>query len=158
MSGLALFTTSVFSIYLAVLALNVRYSAVARKIPWLEIVFNAAPHPLRFAMGASLAGGDAPYPLLTGVFLLAFGIAATRRLLEKDAHGWQAREVLESYSERAFLLLRLAPFCAVFLQLTLDSSTPKGFYVVILAVYTAIVFGADLLPPVRLFFVELWTK
>jgi hypothetical protein len=157
-SGYALFTGAVFSIYLAVLALNVCYSAVARKIPWVEIVFNAGPHPLRFAMGAALAGGTAPYSLLTGIFLLAFGIAATRRLLEKDAQGWQAREVIEVYSERDFFLLRLAPFCAVFLQLALDSSIPKVFYVIILVVYAVIVFGVDYLRPLRLFFVELWTK
>jgi DNA-directed RNA polymerase subunit RPC12/RpoP len=157
-SGYALFPAPVFYIYLAVLAINVCYSAVARKIPWLELVFNAAPHPLRFAMGAALAGGIAPYSLLTGIFLLAFGIAATRRLLEKDAQGWQAREVIESYSERDFFLLRLAPFCVVFLQLALDSSIPKTFYVIILAVYAIIVFGVDFLRPVRLFFVELWTK
>jgi len=157
-SGYALFPAPVFYIYLAVLGLNVCYSALARNIPWMEIVFNAAPHPLRFAMGASLAGGTAPYSLLTGVFLLAFGIAAARRLLEKDAQGWQAREVIESYSERAFFLLRLLPFRAVFLQLAIDSSIPKAFYVIILAVYAVIVFGVDFLRPVRLFFVELWTK
>src|SRR5262249_48213115 len=116
------------------------------------------PHPLRFAIGASLAGGTAPYSLLTSVFLLAFGIAATRRLLGKDAQGWQAGEVLESYSERAFFLLRALPFCAVFLQLALDASIPKAFYAIILGFYAVIVFGVDFLRPVRSFFVELWTK
>jgi 4-hydroxybenzoate polyprenyltransferase len=158
LSGYALFTVAVFHIYLAVLALNIFYSAVARKIPWLEIVFNAATHPLRFAMGAALAGGAAPWSLLTSVFLLAFGIAATRRLLEKDVEGWQAREVLEHYSDLDFFLLRLAPFCAIFLQLALDASVPKAFYVIALAVYAVIVFGVDFLRPVRLFFVELWTR
>lgn len=157
-SGYALFTASVFSIFVAVLALNVCYSAVARGVPGLEIVFNAAPHPLRFAMGAALAGGTAPSSLLASIFLLAFGIAATRRLLEKDLHGWQARKVIESYSDRAFLLLRLLPFCAVFLQLALDGSTHKAFFVVVLVVYAGLVFGADRLRPVRSFFVELWTK
>jgi UbiA prenyltransferase family protein len=158
LSGYALFTAAVFHIYLAVLALDIFYIAVARKIPWLEIVFNAATHPLRFAMGAALAGGAAPWSLLTSVFLLAFGIAATRRLLEKDAEGWQAREALEHYSDLDFFLLRLAPFCAIFLLLALDSSAPKAFYVIALAVYAVIVFGVDFLRPVRLFFVEFWTR
>lgn len=157
-SGYVLFTAAVFSIYVAVLALNVCYSVAARKVPWLEIVFNAAPHPLRFAMGAALAGGTAPRSLLTGIFFLAFGIAATRRLLEKDVHGWRARTVLESYSDRNLFLLRLMPFCAVFLQLALDASISKAFYVAILTVYAVVVFGVDFLRPVRLFFVELWTK
>lgn len=157
-SGYVLFNAAVFSIYVAVLALNVCYSTLARSIPWLEIVFNAAPHPLRFALGAVLAGGTAPPAVLAGIFMLAFGMAATRRLLEKDVHGWQARKVIESYSEWDFFLLRLLPFCALLLQMALDTSIPKAFYVAILTVYVVIVFGVDFLRPVRLFFVELWTK
>jgi hypothetical protein len=157
-SGYVLYTRSVFSIYVAVLALNICYSAVARNVPWLEIVLNAAPHPLRFAMGAALAGGTAPRSLLTGIFFLAFGIAATRRLLEKDVHGWQARKVIESYTDRDLFLLRMLPFCAVFLLLAFDASIPKAFYAVILTVYVVFVFGVDFLRPVRLFFVELWTR
>jgi 4-hydroxybenzoate polyprenyltransferase len=157
-SGYVLFTDAVFSIYLAVMTLNLCYSAVARQIPWLEIVFNAAPHPLRFAMGAALAGGTAPRSLLLGIFFLAFGIAATRRLLEKDVRGWQARKVIERYTRRDFFLLRTLPFCAVFLLMALDDYLPKAFYAVILTVYLVIVFGVDFLRPVRLFLVELWTK
>jgi hypothetical protein len=157
-SGYVLFNAAVFSLYVAVLVLNVCYSTLARSIPWLEIVFNAAPHPLRFALGAALAGGTAPFALLVGIFMLAFGIAATRRLLEKDVYGWQARKVIESYSEGDFFLLRLLPFCVLLLQLALDTSIPKVFYAVILTVYVVIVFGVDFLRPVRLFFVELWTK
>jgi decaprenyl-phosphate phosphoribosyltransferase len=158
LSGYVLFSTAVFSMFVAVLALNVCYSTVARGVPGLEIVFNAAPHPLRFAMGAALAGGNAPSSLLLSIFLLAFGIAATRRLLEKDLRGWQARKVIEAYSDRAFLLLRWLPFCAVFLQLVLDVSTHKAFFVVVFIVYAGLVFGVDHFRPVRSFFVELWTK
>jgi len=158
MSGYVLFNAALFYIFLAVLAFNIVYSILARNIPWLEIVLNAAPHPLRFAMGAALAGGTAPVSLLIGIFFLAFGIAATRRLLEKDVDGWQARKVLESYTERDFFLMRMLPFCAVILQLAFDTSIPKEFYICILTVYAVIVFGVDYLRPVRLFFVELWTR
>ncbi len=157
-SGYLLFSATVFYIYLAVMALNLSYSVVARKIPWLEIVLNAAPHPLRFAMGAALAGGTAPGSLLMGIFFLAFGIAATRRLLEKDVHGWQARKVLESYSERDYFLMQMLPFCAVVLQMTFDTAIPNEFYICILAFYTVVVFGVHFLRPVRSFFVDLWTR
>jgi hypothetical protein len=126
-SGYALFTGAVFSIYLAVLALNICYSAVARRIPWLELVFNAGPHPLRFAMGAALAGGTAPFSLLTGIFLLAFGIAATRRLLEKDAQGWQAREVIEAYSERDFSCCDWRPSAPFFCNWRLTPLSRRRF-------------------------------
>ena len=157
-SGYVLFNTTVFYIYLSVLVFNIGYSVVARKFPWLEIILNAAPHPLRFAMGAALAGGTAPGLLLLGIFFLAFGIAATRRLLEKDVTGWQARKVLESYNERDFFLMRVLPFCAVVLQLAFDTSTPKAFYICILVVYAVFVFGMQFLRPLRSFFVSLWTR
>ncbi len=158
LSGYLLFGQGVFSLYLVMLGLNLFYSLWARQVPWLDIVGNAAPHPTRFLMGATLAGGTVPLALLLAIFWLAFGIASTRRLLEKEVPGWRVRKVLETYSERDFFWLRLLPFCALSLQLLFDPTTPKAFYVVILAVYSLTVFGVSFFSPLRQSLVALWTK
>lgn len=158
LTGYLLFGSGVLSLYLMMLGINLFYSLWARQIPWLDIVCNAAPHPLRFLMGATLAGGTVPVSLLAAIFWLAFGIAGTRRMLEKDVPGWQVRKVLETYSERDLFRLRLLPFCALFLQLLFEPSIPKAFYVVILAVYGLTVFGVSFLSPLRQSLVALWTK
>ena len=158
LTGYGLFGNGVLSLYFVMLGINLFYSLFARQIRWLDIVCNAAPHPIRFLMGATLAGGTAPVALLGAIFLLAFGIASTRRRLEKDVPGWQVRKVLETYSERDLYWLRVMPFCAIFLQLMFDHSIPKVFYVVILAVYALTVFGVSVLNPLRQGLVALWTK
>ncbi|MBL8203564.1 MAG: UbiA family prenyltransferase [Blastocatellia bacterium] len=157
-TGYLLFGGKVVFLYFAMLIINLFYSLFARQTPWLDIACNAMPHPLRFLMGATLAGGTVPIVLLVAIFWLAFGIASTRRMLEKDAPGWQVRKVLKTYSERDLYWLRLLPFCAIFLQLIFDHSIPKVFYVVILAVYALTVFGVSFLNPLRQGLVALWTK
>jgi hypothetical protein len=130
----------------------------ARQIRWLDIACNAAPHGLRFLLGATMAGGTAPMALLAAIFFLAFGIASTRRSLEKDVPGWQVRHVLKKYSERDLFLLRTLPFATILLQMMLDSSLPKAFYAVILAVYLVTVFGVNVVNPLRQVLVAVWTK
>ena len=158
LTGYWWFGSAVFALYVAVLGINLFYSLVARQTPWLDVACNAAPHALRFLLGATLAGGTVPMTLLAAIFFLAFGIAGTRRRLEKDVPGWQVRKVLETYSERDLFWLRGLPFSAIWLQLMLDSSIPKVFYVVILLVYGLLVFGVNVLHPLRQLLVTVWTK
>jgi decaprenyl-phosphate phosphoribosyltransferase len=158
LSGYWLFGSAVVVLYLVILGVNLFYSLWARQIRWLDIACNAAPHALRFLLGATMAGGTAPMALLAAIFFLAFGIASTRRSLEKDVPGWQVRHVLKKYSERDLFLLRTLPFAAILLQMMLDSSLPKAFYAVILAVYLVTVFGVNVVNPLRQVLVAVWTK
>jgi hypothetical protein len=158
LTGYWLFGSAVVALYVAILGVNLFYSLLARQIPWLDIACNAAPHPLRFLMGATMAGGTAPLALLMAIFWLAFGIASTRRTLEKDVPGWRARKVLETYSERELFWLRLLPFGALILQGMCDTSIPQAFYAVILTAYVLTVFGVNFLQPLRQGLVSLWTK
>ncbi len=158
LSGLLFFDRPVTDIYGAVLILNVFYTFVAKRIPYLEFLFNAATHPLRFLMGISLVSGRIPYFLLLALFCFAFGIAVVRRTVEKDVEGWKARKTLESYSSRELLFLELLSFVAILLLTVVDGSVPKVFYLTIVAVYMVLVFGIYVLKPVRLFFTAMWTQ
>ncbi len=158
LSGYLLFGTGVVALYGVMLGINLFYSLWARQLPWVDIVCNAAPHPLRFLLGATMVGGTVPLTLLLALFWLAFGIASTRRMLEKDVPGWRVRKVLETYSERDLFWLRLLPFGALILQGMFDASIPSVFYAVILTVYGLTVFGVSFLHPLRQGLVSLWTR
>lgn len=158
LSGLLLFNSSVFYMYLAFLAVNIFYNLVAREIPYLEIIVNGATHPLRFLMGVLLVEGSVPYLLLLAIFFLAFGLVGVRRSLEKDVRGWEARRALESYSDRGLLWLKLSACFAILLVMAADASISKAFYVAALALYIVLAFGADFSGTLRRALVTVWTR
>jgi 4-hydroxybenzoate polyprenyltransferase len=153
-----LFNTHVFRCFVAFIALNLAYTTVAKNIAYIEIVVNAATHPLRFVMGVSLVEGRIPLALLLAFFLLAFGAAVTRRCVERSLDGWRARRVLECYSVWSLFSMRLASFAAIVLIATLDESIPPIIYRSVLAFYSLLVFGFELFSPLKSALAKLWTK
>jgi len=158
LSGLVLFNGPVFHIYIAVLALNVFYTFVAKKVPYLELIINGLTHMLRFLMGVLLVGAEAPRLFLLAIFCLAFGLAGVRRSVEKDVPGWEVRKTLKFYSTRGLIVLELLAFLVISLLWVTDPSVPRVFYGVLAAVYIVLVGGAHLSGPVRHFFRFIWTR
>ena len=157
-SASILFNVFVFGCFMAFVALNLVYSTALKNIPYLEIIANAATHPLRFVMGVVLVEGEIPAALVLAMFFLAFGAAVTRRCVERSLDGWRARPVLESYSARSLFSMRLAGFVAILLIATVDTSVPPVIYRCVLAFYCALVFGFELFPPIKYAFARLWTR
>ncbi|MBA3440878.1 MAG: UbiA family prenyltransferase [Pyrinomonadaceae bacterium] len=157
-SGLLLFNSSVFYMYLAFLAVNIFYNLIAREIPYLEIIVNCVTHPLRFLMGVLLVNGKVPYLLLSAIFFMALGLVGVRRSLEKDVRGWEARKTLESYSDRRLLLLKLSACFAILLVMVADASISRAFYVATLTLYLALAFGPDFSSTLRRSLVTVWTR
>jgi 4-hydroxybenzoate polyprenyltransferase len=129
-----LFNTHVFRCFVAFIALNLAYTTVAKNIAYIEIVVNAATHPLRFVMGVSLVEGRIPLALLLAFFLL------------------------ECYSVWSLFSMRLASFAAIVLIATLDESIPPIIYRSVLAFYSLLVFGFELFSPLKSALAKLWTK
>jgi decaprenyl-phosphate phosphoribosyltransferase len=158
LTGFFLFNHRIFYIYIGFLTINTYYSFGAKKVPYLELLINAATHPMRFVMGVFLEGGKVPLALMLAILFLALGLTVVRRCIEKGIRGWEARRALESYSSRTLLLLRMSGFLAILLILIFDNSTTKIFYYAILIIYLVLVLGVDTYSPIRNIFVRYWTR
>jgi len=151
LSGMLFFSAPIVQMYSIFLVLNLFYTLVAKKIPYLELITNAATHPLRFFMGALLVEGSAPYLLLFAIFLLAFGIACTKRRFEMEDGGWSARPILRFYSGNKLILLQLSALAVVLLLPIIDTQTSKILYLAVTTCYVTIVFGVYFIRPVKTF-------
>jgi decaprenyl-phosphate phosphoribosyltransferase len=156
-TALIFFGSSIFSVYLAVLAINLLYSFGARDIPYLDIAMNAATHPLRFLLGVLLAGRDIPWVHLVAYFFFVFGLCCLRRELEKDISGWQARVALKSYSIGVLRALECISLVFIFVLIFVDGFVSKGFYAVIIPTYLFLVLGARR-PELRRLLYGIWTR
>jgi decaprenyl-phosphate phosphoribosyltransferase len=105
-SGYALFAPAILRLFVAVLAVNLFYTFFARRIPYLEIAVNAVTYPLRYRLGAALAGGTVSPFLLLLAFLVALGGATFRRRLELSLTGAEARTALAAYSPGLLLVIK----------------------------------------------------
>lgn len=157
LSGLV-FGMPVFAVYLAIVVLNISYTFAAKKVPYLELVVNSATHPLRFLMGVLLVSNALPHLLLLAIFALAFGLACVRRAVEMDVRGWEARKVLKAYSPTRLLLLQLLAFLSIIAAAMVDAALAKAYYVIIAAVYCALVFGIYFSGGIRGIFRSIWTR
>ncbi len=159
LSAFVIFDIFIFYICVAILVLNIFYTFVAKKIPYLELIANSATHSLRFLMGMLLVTDKAAsYLPLLAVFFLALGFACVRRAVEKDVDGWESRKTLKYYSGNSLFIIQLLSFAAVaFVSLT-DKSIPKAVYLPILALWSIMVFGTYFSKRIRSLFKAVWTK
>lgn len=98
------------------LLINLFYTLVAKKVPYLELVVNVVPHLIRFYLGNLLAGTTQPHPLILMLVIFTFGLAIIRRLLQMNEGKHAARPTLRYYSKSQFIFLsRLAFFLMIFL-------------------------------------------
>jgi decaprenyl-phosphate phosphoribosyltransferase len=144
--------------YALFFALNIFYTCFAKKIPYFELVINAASHPLRFLMGVQLVSNQIPYYLLLALFWAYIGLGCVRRIVEMDIKGGEIREVLKSYSEKKLLRVQLFSFLAILPLPILDKSGHKLLYAIIIAAEILLVFGVHYIRPVKAFSKTVWTK
>ena len=136
-----LFPMSVVLSFGAAVAINAVYSCGGRNVPYVDILLNGAPHPLRFLLGVLLVGHTPPAGHLAAWLCLACGIACVRRLVEKDALGESSRPTLAWYSEGGLVMAMNFGLLAVLTLATLDGLTSPGFYALVLTGYVLLVMG-----------------
>jgi len=88
---------NVFVIGLVFIVINLLYSTVFKKIPYVDILANGITHPLRFYVGMVAAGSTEYTILVIPVFLFAFSYATIRRKDEMLEKQQEARRVLKKY-------------------------------------------------------------
>lgn len=144
--------------FLGFIFLNIIYTFIAKKVPYIELIFNALTHPLRAAMGVAFVGAALPYSLISVVFLLAFGISTMRRRFERDNDGWEAREVIKHYSKMELNVLVLLSFLFIVVFFVIDYPKYLLIYLLVFLAYISSTIGALYLKPLNKYFRHMWLK
>jgi decaprenyl-phosphate phosphoribosyltransferase len=140
------------------LAINAVYSLGVRDIPVLDLIVNSLTHPLRFLMGVSLAGREAPLTHLAVIFAVAIGLVSLRRLVEKNESGWQARHTLSHYSRGELIFVQWAALVCVLALCVRDGLSSWGFFSAVIPSYLTLIAGFLLSGNVRRLLGILWTR
>jgi hypothetical protein len=122
------------------------------------LALNAAPHAIRFLMGAMLAGRAPRFGHLVAWFCLAAGISCVRRLVEKETGGESARPVLRRYSVSGLALTADAGLAIVLALSLRDGLSSPGFYAIVLTAYVFLVVCARRVPAGHVGFERLWLR
>ena len=139
------------------LGINACYSCFARNVPVLDLAFNSLTHPLRFVMGATLAGHAARAEHVAIVFVFALGIASLRRAVEKAAHGRAARRPLRSYSVAQLTAVRWLALAVIGTAFVRDGLASWPFFAAVLPAYLITAFGPALSADGRRLLAAYWT-
>ena len=156
--GAALLPATVLACYAAILALNAAYSCGGRDLRVLDIALNAAPHAVRFLMGALLTGRVPPPGHLAAWFCLAAGISCVRRLVEKQAGGETARPVLRRYSASGLALAADLGCVGIVMLWAVDAMASPGFYAIAIPAYLLLVVSARRVPVAHVGLERLWLR
>ncbi|MBI2141587.1 UbiA family prenyltransferase [Candidatus Woesearchaeota archaeon] len=127
--------------YFAFIALNITYSFFAKHLPYVEIIMNAATHPLRAVMAFELINHPVQAILVTAYAFFILGLMTIRRVVEKDIRGWEVRRAIRHYSKQALLAIKIASFLIIAALAILDSRGNWPLYALMLGLYTILVFG-----------------
>jgi len=135
------FGKNIFLMYLVFIFINQLYTRIAKKIPYVEILFNIISHPMRFFLGILLVSNKVPYFLLLAILLFTFGYSCIRRIIEKSSPGWQARSVLKYYTEKRLMILQILPLGFIIILSIIDYTSYGTWYIVIIILYIISIFG-----------------
>ena len=126
---------------LAFLLINMLYSIILKKIPYIEIIANALTHPLRFYAGVIAAGSFGFHIVALLLFLFAFSIAALKRKKEILERQQASRKVLASYS--VFALNAMIVLAGILLLAVTVISQHAEFFIgiMLLCLYLCVVAG-----------------
>lgn len=156
--AMAVFSPSILACYAAIVVLNAAYSSGGRGMFVLDVALNAAPHAVRFLMGALLVDRVPPFGHLVAWFCLAAGISCIRRLVEKEAGGEAARPVLRFYSTAGLALAADAGFMVMVALAAANGASSPGFYTIAVPAYLLLVVSARRVPAAHVGFERLWLR
>lgn len=120
---------------LVLLAVNLFYTLLAKKIAYLELIINVLPHPLRFYLGNLMAGSTGPHPFILTVTVLTVGLALLRRLVQMDGGGHVSRPTLLSYQKSRFVFLSRAIWL-ILIFLTFRETATQRFGLALVIFYS----------------------
>lgn len=135
------FGTNIFVLYLFFIIVNQIYTRLAKKIPYVEILFNSLTYPMRFLLGALVVGEMVSYYSLSVVFMFAFGLMCLRRIIERKSSGWEARKVLKYYTNKKLIILQIMALVLIIMASIIDYSSYSNWYIFATVLYLIFMFG-----------------
>ncbi len=153
--GYSFFQSKVFYIFIAVAATSLTYTFIAKKIPYIELIFGSATHALRLLMGAFLAGSSAHYPIIFAFYLLVLAVLAAFREMEKSISA-KGRTTLKYYSREKIIVIELLALFLIMLISLFDMQN-FIFYSAIAAAGMAIICSINF-KKTRSYISSVWYK
>jgi 4-hydroxybenzoate polyprenyltransferase len=160
--GFFYFGTTIGMIYLAFIGVNLFYSLVARQIPYIELFVNASTMPLRMLLGVLMVTNEViPVGLIIGAFCLGIGFLTIRRIVEKDVAGWEeGRPALQAYQGNIMQWIQLAGGLGLLITFYCDPLRQNSIFAFVgmLLTYLIMCLGVHVLPPIRRYWLNIYTN
>jgi len=138
--------------------LNLLYSSTGRNLRYVDLVLNASPHVVRFALGVWLVNRVAPVAHLLAFLCLAIGMSALRRAVEHDVSGCAGRQTLQRYTRRALDAAVLTCVTLLLLLTTLHASVAPGFFTIVDGAALVLLGGGYSVPAIRRELTAVWVR
>lgn len=136
------FGPRVLALYVLFVTVNLVYSYVIKRIPYVEIVGNAITHPLRMLLGVAIGAGTILPLLVSAYFFLSIGFSAMRRVLEKENGEKAGRPVLRLYTLHDLRLVNVIVSVALLLHLFVAWPVENGWFVMFFVAHVIVAFIA----------------
>lgn len=156
--GYFYFGLGVFFVYLVLIILNILYTYVFKRIPFIELVGNILTHPFRVILGILVAGGTIQYSILLAYLLTTFGLTCARRQILRISKGSEHRPNMKYYTNKRMNILEIVSFLLIGIIGIFDHMSNTLWYIFLLFVYCVLVFGIHLLPSVKKFFIKMYLR
>ncbi len=162
LGGLAIayfyFGKTIFLVHVTLLLLNLLYTYVLKRIPFIELVGNVLTHPFRVILGILVTGGTVHTPILFAYLLTTFGFTCARRQILRISKGSEHRQNMKYYTDKRMNLLEISAFLLIGVTSIFDQTTSTFWYGFLLIIYFIFVFGIHFLPPVKKFFIKIYLR
>lgn len=153
------FSWSVVACFGAVVLINAAYSSGGRDVPYLDLMLNALPHPIRFLMGALLVARVPRATHLVAITLLAIGLSCLRRHVEHDsAAAPYARSTLGRYARPQLEALGFASLALLAIVCVTSARVAPGFTAIVLTTGVVLICGGHRVRMVREPLRDVWTR
>ncbi|MBU3912701.1 MAG: UbiA family prenyltransferase [Nanoarchaeota archaeon] len=130
----------IFYIYIIFIALNIFYTFIGKKIPYLEFISNSLTHPLRFLMGIVLVSSAIPLNPILAYFFVAIGTSISRRIVELDYKGFEARKALVYYTKKSLTIMQILAFIIILILFIIELPNNQLIHYLLISYYILLVF------------------
>jgi len=132
---------NIFYLYLSFIVLNLLYSNILKKIPFLELLGNTITHPLRFLLGAAVFGSLVPVDAFLIYSLVPLGFSTARRIFEKKFKSRNHRNTLSYYYSSDLYVIVYASFILLVFFWLIYSPDNNRLFIIGILIYIFAVFG-----------------